>query len=146
MLSGGGGGGHQEERRGGLLAAVGAAAAGGGVGAPDAGGGAGGERVVHAAAARLERVALLRCDRVAPAKITLNLFQHPTLSLSLIISNDANADRSANSHFIYQIIYTQGTGIAKHRGEKAPQLFLQIQRDGKQHHENGCKLFREQIN
>lgn len=68
---------HQQERRGRFLAAVGAAgAAGGGAARPaNVAGGVAGERVVQAAAARLERVALLRRDRVAPANITLNLFQ-----------------------------------------------------------------------
>lgn len=65
--------GHEEERRGGLLAAVGAAAAAAGVGArPPAhrhvAGGVAARVVQAAAAARFEAVALLRRDRVAPAK------------------------------------------------------------------------------
>lgn len=59
---------HQQERRGGLLAAVGAAAGGVGARLRHVARGVACEWVVQAAAARLERVALLGRDRVAPAK------------------------------------------------------------------------------
>lgn len=81
---------HQQERRGGLLAAVGAAAGGVGARLRHVAGGVACEWVVQAAAARLERVALLGRDRVAPAKTQI---ASPLIcfNLSLIIFSGAKA-------------------------------------------------------